>query len=83
MRVTICEQAPESETLLLNGAAPTASSDDGSDEETEVTPSAIDLEFGRTTDTVRMYMRAAGGNELLNRAGEVQIAKRTERIFIK
>ena len=38
----------------------------------------MDSEFGRTTDPVRMYMREMGSVELLDRAGEIDIAKRIE-----
>jgi RNA polymerase primary sigma factor len=78
MGVTVYEQAPDAETLLLNDAAPAAVSDDQADEEAEVALSTVDSEFGRTTDPVRMYMREMGGTELLTRAGEVEIAKRIE-----
>ena len=39
---------------------------------------AVDSEFGRTTDPVRMYMREMGSVELLSREGEIAIAKRIE-----
>ncbi len=39
---------------------------------------AVDSEFGRTTDPVRMYMREMGSVELLSREGEIVIAKRIE-----
>ena len=78
MGVTVYEQAPDAETLLLNDAAPAAVSDDQADEEAEVALSTVDSEFGRTTDPVRMYMREMGATELLTRAGEVEIAKRIE-----
>ncbi|SAK82162.1 sigma 70 (RpoD) [Caballeronia calidae] len=78
MGVTVYEQTPDAETLLLNGVTPAAMSDDQTDEEAEVTLATVDSEFGRTTDPVRMYMREMGGTELLTRAGEVEIAKRIE-----
>ena len=40
--------------------------------------SNLDEEFGRTSDPVRMYMREMGTVELLNRAGEIVIAKKIE-----
>ena len=43
--------------------------------ETEVTPATID----KTNDPVRMYLREMGTVPLLNREGEVEIAKRIER----
>ena len=45
------------------------------DEAVEVL-SSLDEEFGRTSDPVRMYMREMGTVELLNRAGEIIIAKK-------
>jgi len=78
MGVAVYEQARDAETLLLNDTAPAAVSDDQADEEAEVALSTVDSEFGRTTDPVRMYMREMGANQLLTRAGEVEIAKRIE-----
>jgi len=43
-----------------------------------VLASAVDNEFGRTTDPVRMYMREMGTVELLTREGEIELAKRIE-----
>ncbi len=43
--------------------------------ETEVVPAAID----KTNDPVKMYLREMGTVPLLNREGEVEIAKRIER----
>ncbi|QET01715.1 RNA polymerase sigma factor RpoD [Cupriavidus pauculus] len=78
MGVTIYEQAPDAETLLLSDVVPTAASDDQADEEAEAALSTVDSEFGRTTDPVRMYMREMGSSELLTRAGEIEVAKRIE-----
>ncbi len=78
MGVSVYEQAPDAETLLLSDAAPAAASDDQADEEAEAALSTVDSEFGRTTDPVRMYMREMGASELLTRAGEIEIAKRIE-----
>nr|WP_238265131.1 RNA polymerase sigma factor RpoD [Cupriavidus pauculus] len=78
MGVSVYEQAPDAETLLLSDNAPAASSDDQADEEAEAALSTVDSEFGRTTDPVRLYMREMGANELLTRAGEIEIAKRIE-----
>ncbi|CAB3799943.1 RNA polymerase sigma factor RpoD [Pararobbsia alpina] len=78
MGVAVYEEAPDSETLLLNDTAPSAVSDEQSEEEAEVTLTTVDSEFGRTTDPVRMYMREMGSTELLTRAGEIEIAKRIE-----
>ncbi|PCE32886.1 RNA polymerase sigma factor RpoD [Burkholderia ubonensis] len=78
MGVAVYEQAPDAETLLLNDATATVTSDDQADEEAEAALSTVDSEFGRTTDPVRMYMREMGASELLTRAGEIEIAKRIE-----
>lgn len=78
MGVTVYEQAPDAETLLLSNAGPAAASDDQADEEAEAALSTVDSEFGRTTDPVRLYMREMGASELLTRAGEIEIAKRIE-----
>ncbi len=77
MGIQVYDQAPDNESLLLSD-----SSSSGPDEdvvaEAEQALSAVDSEFGRTTDPVRMYMREMGTVELLTREGEIQIAKRIE-----
>lgn len=78
MGISVYDKAPDAETLLLNDNAPTVSNEDEVDEEAEVALSTVDSEFGRTTDPVRMYMRAMGAVDLLTREGEVEIAKRIE-----
>ncbi|EIM93831.1 RNA polymerase sigma-70 subunit RpoD [Paraburkholderia hospita] len=77
MGVAVYEKASDAQTLL-NDTAPTVALDAQADEESEVALSAIDSEFGRTTDPVSMYMREMGAIELLTRAGEIEIAKRIE-----
>ena len=47
-------------------------------EEAAAALAAVDQEFGRTTDPVRMYMREMGTVDLLTREGEIKIAKRIE-----
>ncbi len=78
MGISVYDQAPDAETLLLNENAPMASSDDDAEEEAEAALSTVDSDFGRTTDPVRMYMREMGTVELLTREGEIEIAKRIE-----
>ncbi|OVZ60215.1 RNA polymerase sigma factor RpoD [Pigmentiphaga sp. NML030171] len=78
MGISVYDQAPDAETLLLNENAPVASSDDDAEEEAEAALSTVDSDFGRTTDPVRMYMREMGSVELLTREGEIEIAKRIE-----
>ena len=76
MGITVYEKAPDAESLLLSDAA-VSSDDDGADEAAAAL-ATVDSEFGRTTDPVRMYMREMGTVELLNREGEIRIAKRIE-----
>jgi RNA polymerase primary sigma factor len=79
MGITVHDEAPDEETLLL--AEPTAAAaeeDEDEVEEAAATLAALDDQFGRTTDPVRMYMREMGSVELLDREGEIRIAKRIE-----
>ena len=78
MGVSVYEQTPDAETLLLNNASGTAATEEEAEEEAEAAISTMDSEFGRTTDPVRMYMREMGTVELLTREGEIEIAKRIE-----
>ena len=77
MGISVYEQAPDTDSLLLNDRTVT-SSDDDTEEEAEAALSSVDSEFGRTTDPVRMYMREMGSVELLTREGEIVIAKKIE-----
>src|SRR3546814_6858998 len=54
-------------------------SEEDAAEEAAAAIAALDDQFGRTTDPVRMYMREMGSVELLDREGEIRIAKRIER----
>jgi len=76
MGITVHESAPDDDSLLLSGN--TVSEDDDDAEEAAATLAALDPQFGRTTDPVRMYMREMGTVELLDREGEIRIAKRIE-----
>ncbi|HYQ91006.1 MAG TPA: RNA polymerase sigma factor region1.1 domain-containing protein, partial [Candidatus Competibacteraceae bacterium] len=76
MGIEVLEFAPDADTLLLNDT--TVNPDDDIAEEAAAALAAVDSEFGRTTDPVRMYMREMGTVELLTREGEIQIAKRIE-----
>ncbi|MCC8988772.1 MAG: RNA polymerase sigma factor RpoD [Candidatus Contendobacter sp.] len=77
MGIEVHEFAPDAETLLLN-ENPANADDDVVAEEAAAALAAVDSEFGRTTDPVRMYMREMGTVDLLTRDGEIQIAKRIE-----
>jgi len=76
--ITVYEQAPDAETLLLNENGISGTSDEEAEEEAEAALSTVDSEFGRTTDPVRMYMREMGTVDLLTREGEIVIAKKIE-----
>ncbi len=79
MGIDVFDEAPDPDALLLKTEAATADDDEEVVEEAEqVLVSAVDSEFGRTTDPVRMYMREMGTVELLTREGEIELAKRIE-----
>lgn len=75
MGIKVSETAPSGEELLL---ADNEATDDIAVEEVATALVAVDSEFGRTTDPVRMYMREMGIVQLLSREGEIAIAKRIE-----
>ncbi len=77
MGIQVCDEAPDSESLLMS-ESPAPVADEDAVEEAEAALSSADAEFGRTTDPVRMYMREMGSVELLTREGEIEIAKRIE-----
>ncbi|HYF98423.1 MAG TPA: sigma-70 family RNA polymerase sigma factor, partial [Coxiellaceae bacterium] len=69
MGIKVFEVAPDADALLLAGHNPA--------EEINEVAEVLATET-RTTDPVRMYMREMGSVELLNREGEILIAKRIE-----
>ncbi len=77
MGISVYDEAPDAEALLMSDAAPSVTDEDVV-EEAEAALSTVDSDFGRTTDPVRMYMREMGSVELLTREGEIEIAKRIE-----
>ena len=77
MGISVHDEAPDVEAMLLSEATPVITDEDVV-EEAEAALSTVDSEFGRTTDPVRMYMREMGSVELLTREGEIEIAKRIE-----
>ena len=76
MGIEVHDTAPDADSLLLK----TANSDDEEvvEEAEAVLTTAVESEFGRTTDPVRMYMREMGTVELLTRQDEIRLAKRIE-----
>jgi RNA polymerase primary sigma factor len=80
MGIQVYDEPPDPETLLLktDQPPPTEDEEEAAEEAEQVVTSAVDSEFGRTTDPVRMYMREMGTVELLTREGEIELAKRIE-----
>tara|TARA_Y100001935_G_scaffold200408_1_gene168718 strand:- start:9973 stop:11769 length:1797 start_codon:yes stop_codon:yes gene_type:complete len=76
MGIQVHEKAPEADDATLTDNA--VSTDEDAAEAAAAALATVDSEFGRTTDPVRMYMREMGTVELLNREGELRIAKRIE-----
>jgi RNA polymerase primary sigma factor len=79
MGIDVFDQPPDPDTLLLKNESSASNEGETATEEAEqVLASAVESEFGRTTDPVRMYMREMGTVELLTREGEIILAKRIE-----
>ena len=78
MGISVYDEAPDAEQLLMNEAPTPIAEEDVIEEAEAALSTTIDAEFGRTTDPVRMYMREMGSVELLTREGEIEIAKRIE-----
>ncbi|MBN3563745.1 RNA polymerase sigma factor RpoD [Aliamphritea spongicola] len=74
MGISVTEEAPDAETLLMTEG----DSAEEADDEAVAALAAVESDAGRTTDPVRMYMREMGTVELLTRQGEIEIAKRIE-----
>tara|TARA_Y100000996_G_scaffold173207_2_gene134607 strand:- start:621 stop:2531 length:1911 start_codon:yes stop_codon:yes gene_type:complete len=80
LKIKVVESAKDAENDPILNDDEISDDDDSEiteDEAVEVL-SSLDEEFGRTSDPVRMYMREMGTVELLNRAGEIIIAKKIE-----
>jgi len=80
MGIKVLEEAPDQEAQLFSEPAVVATQEEEEDaaEEAAAAIASNDDQFGRTTDPVRMYMREMGSVELLDREGEIRIAKRIE-----
>ncbi|MFQ5936232.1 MAG: RNA polymerase sigma factor RpoD [Acidiferrobacterales bacterium] len=78
MGIDVYDEPPDPDALLLKTEATTSDDEEVVEEAEQVLVSAVDSEFGRTTDPVRMYMREMGTVELLTREGEIELAKRIE-----
>ncbi|WP_242641451.1 MULTISPECIES: RNA polymerase sigma factor RpoD [Candidatus Ichthyocystis] len=75
MGIAVYDEVPDVESLFMT--CPSVVEEEA-EEVAEEALKSVDVEFGRTTDPVRMYMREMGAVELLTREGEIEIAKRIE-----
>jgi len=73
--ITITDEIPDADTLMVESGAKAQST---SAEAAVAALAALDSEFGRTTDPVRMYMREMGVVDLLEQEDEIRIAKEIE-----
>ena len=80
LKIKVVESNKDVETEVVIGDEEITDDTDNEITEQEAVEvlSNLDEEFGRTSDPVRMYMREMGTVELLNRAGEIIIAKKIE-----
>ena len=77
MGIEVFDAVPDADSLLLKAETDKEAEDD--DDNTDaVLATAVESEFGRTTDPVRMYMREMGTVDLLTRADEINLAQRIE-----
>jgi len=72
----IVEMITELGIIVQEGAPTTQQLEQSADPQENTNP--IENEIGKTTDPVRMYMREMGTIELLDREGEIVIAKKIE-----
>ncbi len=73
--ITVSDTVPDADTLVVESGAKAQST---SAEAAIAALAALDSEFGRTTDPVRMYMREMGVVALLEQEDEIRIAKEIE-----
>jgi RNA polymerase primary sigma factor len=73
--IVVSEVIPDADTLVVESGAKAQST---SAEAAVAALAALDSEFGRTTDPVRMYMREMGVVDLLEQEDEIRIAKEIE-----
>ncbi len=73
--IAVSDTVPDTDTLVVESGAKAQST---SAEAAVAALAALDSEFGRTTDPVRMYMREMGVVDLLEQKDEIRIAKEIE-----
>ena len=78
MGIDVYDQPPDPDTILMKTESATDDVTEAAEEAEQAVATAVESEFGRTTDPVRMYMREMGTVELLTREGEIRLAKRIE-----
>ncbi len=74
--ISVLETVPDADEIRLKGSD--VPGDDIANKEAATEIATIDADIGRTTDPIRMYMRSMGDTPLLDRKGEIEIAKRIE-----
>lgn len=75
MDIVVSDEVPDADTLVVK----TGDKAQATSAETAIAAlAALDSEFGRTTDPVRMYMREMGVVDLLEQKDEIRIAKEIE-----
>ena len=75
MGIDVYDKPPDPDSIIMKAES---ADDDVVEDADAVLTSAVESEFGRTTDPVRMYMREMGTVDLLTRADEIALAKRIE-----
>jgi len=76
MGIDVFDKAPDPDSIILKTENP--DDEEVAEEAEAVLTTAVESEFGRTTDPVRMYMREMGTVDLLTRKDEIVLAKRIE-----
>ena len=76
MGIEVVDKAPDTDSMTLKRDNP--EDQEVAEEVSAALKTAVESEFGRTTDPVRMYMREMGTVELLTREDEIALAKRIE-----
>ena len=76
MGIEVVDKAPDVDSMTLKRDNP--EDQEVAEEVSAALKTAVESEFGRTTDPVRMYMREMGTVELLTREDEIALAKRIE-----
>ena len=79
MGIKVFEETPDEDELMLGEDEDT---DDLAAEDAVAALSQTEIESGRTTDPVRMYMREMGSVDLLTKTGEIEVFVDCKSTFI-